>query len=430
MAQFSRAIQGLGATLANILRDTRRVKEVKKTAENAVIADLYWQIASGYRNLPDLRATWLEELAKFQASTANFQEAGMCMMHVAALVADYLISSQGYDIDRTIFSNILPAINEFADEGEEGVCQSSHFREHGFISAVKAAIDFFRRGEMFEYAAELFKLIIPLFERNHNYRELSSAFGRLHEMWGQVADNNEVRMLGVYFRMGFYGTAFGEELDGEEFVMKCPGGTHLFDFTEQLKKAWSAKTGQEIHTIDSSAKSTQGLDRRQCNIQLTHIEPYFDSGENRSTFFDRNVQISQFMYETPFTKGGKAHGSVAEQYKRKTILSVSESFPFAVCRLPVSHRREIIVSPLEGAVEAIEKRNLVVQKELDAVPPNPKTLQQVLQGSVRLQVNAGMYVLWWPCPSTCVSHICVSYVCTSGSSYLTIIGAMRLPFRF
>lgn len=51
--------------------------------------------------------------------------------------------------------------------------------------------------------------------------------------------------------------------------------------------------------------------------------PYFNSQEllERTTSFERNDKICRFMFETPFTKSGKAHGSPAEQCMRKTILT-------------------------------------------------------------------------------------------------------------
>ena len=65
------------------------------------------------------------------------------------------------------------------------------------------------------------------------------------------------------------------------------------------------------------------LDPRHAYIQITHVTPYFDEKEleERKTEFECNNNIRRFMYETPFTKDGKARGDIHEQYKRKTILT-------------------------------------------------------------------------------------------------------------
>ena len=58
-------------------------------------------------------------------------------------------------------------------------------------------------------------------------------------------------------------------------------------------------------------------------IQITHVEPYFTAEEleRRLTKFERENQISTFVFETPFTQDGKAHGDVTKQCMRKTILT-------------------------------------------------------------------------------------------------------------
>ena len=47
------------------------------------------------------------------------------------------------------------------------------------------------------------------------------------------------------------------------------------------------------------------------------------------------------MYATPFTLDGRAHGELHEQYKRKTILTVSHSFPYIKTRLAVIAREQV-----------------------------------------------------------------------------------------
>lgn len=70
--------------------------------------------------------------------------------------------------------------------------------------------------------------------------------------------------------------------------------------------------------IDSSK-----LDPLKAYLQITHVIPYFNSQEllQKTTSFELNDKICRFVFETPFTKSGKVHGSPAEQYMRKTILT-------------------------------------------------------------------------------------------------------------
>lgn len=65
------------------------------------------------------------------------------------------------------------------------------------------------------------------------------------------------------------------------------------------------------------------MDPKLAYIQVTHVTPYFEKEEleERQTEFEHNHDINCFMFETPFTKEGKARGNPEEQWKRRTILT-------------------------------------------------------------------------------------------------------------
>jgi dedicator of cytokinesis protein 6/7/8 len=73
---------------------------------------------------------------------------------------------------------------------------------------------------------------------------------------------------------------------------------------------------------------------------------------------------------------------VAQQYKRKTILKTSKAFPTLLKRLHVTSKDEIILTPIENAIETINGRKDALQTELGRSPPNTKLLQINLQGAV------------------------------------------------
>ena len=48
------------------------------------------------------------------------------------------------------------------------------------------------------------------------------------------------------------------------------------------------------------------------------------------------------MFSTPFTPSGQAHAeNLVNQYKRKTILTVSHAFPYLKTRVNVIHKEEV-----------------------------------------------------------------------------------------
>lgn len=95
------------------------------------------------------------------------------------------------------------------------------------------------------------------------------------------------------------------------------------------------------------------------------------------------------MYSTPFTPSGRAHGELHEQYKRKTILTTAVHFPYVKTRIQVVHRAQITLTPIEVAIEDIQKKTTELATATTQEPPDPKILQMVLQGCIGTTVNQG-----------------------------------------
>lgn len=49
-----------------------------------------FRIAKSYQTSPDLRLTWLQNMAEKHTKKKCYTEAAMCLVHAAALVAEYL----------------------------------------------------------------------------------------------------------------------------------------------------------------------------------------------------------------------------------------------------------------------------------------------------------------------------------------------------
>lgn len=96
----------------------------------------------------------------------------------------------------------------------------------------------------------------------------------------------------------------------------------------------------------------------QAYIQITYVEPHFDTYElkDRVTYFDRNYGLRTFLFCTPFTPDGRAHGELHEQHKRKTLLSTDHAFPYIKTRIRVCHREEVDGGPKPGLGEVKEVR--------------------------------------------------------------------------
>jgi hypothetical protein len=159
---FAREVQEISVNLSKILEDTLKINKAKEKGDPEMTAALYEKIAKGYTDTPELRIAWLKELATFQTQNDNYTEAALAICHSSALIADFLINYKQSPIDKNILQNILPAISEFAEGQEEQLEQSTNFTENSFLTNVRMSIKFLKKAELYEFASDLYKLILPV----------------------------------------------------------------------------------------------------------------------------------------------------------------------------------------------------------------------------------------------------------------------------
>ncbi|KAJ0001252.1 hypothetical protein NQD34_006272 [Periophthalmus magnuspinnatus] len=397
---FPEQVQDLVFNLHMILTDTVKMKEHQQDPE--MLIDLMYRIAKGYQNSPDLRLTWLQNMAGKHSERGNHAEAAHCLVHSAALVAEYLNMLEdcrylpiGCVTFQNISSNVLEesaVSDDVLSPEEEGICAGKYFSESGLVGLLEQAAASFNMAGMYEAINEVYKILLPIHEANREFKKLATVHGKLQDAFNKVYNQVSWRMFGTYFRVGFYGCRFGD-LDEQEFVYKEPSITKLAEISHRLEEFYSERFGDDVVEIikGSNPVDKHKLDPNKAYLQITYVEPYFDTYElkERITYFDKNYNLRTFMYCTPFTLDGRAHGELHEQYKRKTILTTSHAFPYIKTRINVIHKEEIILVPMEVAIEDMQKKTQELAFATNQDPADSKMLQMVLQGSVGTTVNQG-----------------------------------------
>ncbi|XP_069498125.1 dedicator of cytokinesis protein 7 isoform X8 [Ambystoma mexicanum] len=399
---FPDQVQDLVFNLHMILSDTVKMKEHQEDPE--MLIDLMYRIAKGYQTSPDLRLTWLQNMAGKHSERSNHAEAAQCLVHSAALVAEYLSMLEdrkylpvGCVTFQNVSSNVLEesaVSDDVVSPDEEGICSGKYFTEAGLVGLLEQAASSFSMAGMYEAVNEVYKVLIPIHEANRDAKKLSTIHGKLQEAFSKIVHQSTgwERMFGTYFRVGFYGSKFGD-LDEQEFVYKEPAITKLAEISHRLEGFYGDRFGEDMVEMikDSNPVDKCKLDPNKAFIQITYVEPYFDTYEmkDRITYFDKNYNLRRFMYCTPFTLDGRAHGDLHEQFKRKTILTTSHAFPYIKTRINVTHKEEIILTPIEVAIEDMQKKTQELAFATHQDPSDPKMLQMVLQGSVGTTVNQG-----------------------------------------
>uniref|UniRef100_A0A3Q2T050 Dedicator of cytokinesis 9b n=1 Tax=Fundulus heteroclitus TaxID=8078 RepID=A0A3Q2T050_FUNHE len=409
---FPSDVKDLTKRIRTVLMATEQMKEHENDPE--MLVDLQYSLAKSYTSTPELRKTWLDSMARIHNKNGDLSETAMCYVHVAALVAEYLwrkgecrkrgggaplalvISlSCMFRQGCTAFRVITPNIDEEAAMMEDVGMQDVHFSEEVLLELLEECADGLWKAERYELIADIYRLIIPIYEQRRDFEKLTHLYDTLHRAYTKVMEvmHSGKRLLGTYFRVAFFGQGFFEDEDGKEYIYKEPKFTPLSEISQRLLKLYSDKFGPENVKIiqDSGKVNPKDLDSKYAYIQVTHVTPHLDDKEldDRKTDFEKSHNIRRFVFETPFTVSGKKQGGVEEQCKRRTILTTTHCFPYVKKRIAVMYQHQSDLSPIEVAIDEMsakvaELRLLCSSAEVDMI-----RLQLKLQGSISVQVNAG-----------------------------------------
>ncbi|MFT7818030.1 dedicator of cytokinesis protein 9-like isoform X3, partial [Arapaima gigas] len=404
---FPSDVKDLTKRIRTVLMATAQMKEHERDPE--MLVDLQYSLAKSYASTPELRKTWLDSMARIHVKNGDLSEAAMCYVHVAALVAEYLRRKGMFKQGCSAFRVVTPNIDEEASMMEDVGMQDVHFNEDVLMELVEECADGLWKAERYELISDIYKLIIPIYEKRRDFEKLAHLYDTLHRAYSKVTEvmHTGKRLLGTFFRVAFFGQVrpkmftvafdlsqgFFEDEDGKEYIYKEPKFTPLPEISQRLFKLYSEKFGPEnVKMIQDSGKiNPKDLDSKYAYIQVTHVTPFLDEKElaERRTNFERSHNIKRFVFEMPFTTSGKKQGSVEEQCTRRIILTTMHSFPYVKKRIPVIYQHHTDLSPIEVAIDAMSRKVTELRELCSASEVDMIRLQLKLQGSISVQVNAG-----------------------------------------
>uniref|UniRef100_A0A673HNA7 Netrin-4-like n=1 Tax=Sinocyclocheilus rhinocerous TaxID=307959 RepID=A0A673HNA7_9TELE len=390
---FPSEVKGLTMRIRTVLMATAQMREHEKDPE--MLLDLQYSLAQSYASTPELRRTWLDSMARAHSKNGDFSEAAMCNVHVAALVAEYLHRKKQFPSGLAAFRKITHNIDEEGAMKEDVGMQDVYYTEDVLVEQLEVCVEGLWKAERFELITHIARLIIPVYEKRHEFEKLRRLYDTLQRAYAKILEvmQSGRRLLGTYFRVAFYGQGFFEEEDGKEYIYKEPKLTGLPEISLRLISLYGEKFGAENVKIiqDSNKVNQKDLDPKFAYIQVTFVKPYFDEKElaERKTDFEKCQNIQRFVFETPFTLTGKKQGVVEEQCKRRTILTTANSFPYVKKRIEVVGEKHLELKPIDVAIDEMKERSAELTKLCSNQEVNMITLQLKLQGCVSVQVNAG-----------------------------------------
>jgi hypothetical protein len=363
----------LNIILADSLEIERQMRQPAEKNNPRLTESLMFMVADAFGHITRIKLDWLRRLAEHHTKYLNYAEAGQTYLDMAQL-----------------------ARSEYKKES------SSEAEVKKMLEYYEKACQRLQQAHLYERAHEVFNTLNPIYEERFDYEAIGRCYNTLHDVFTNLiaAEKTQSRMLGTYYRVGFYGTRFTERLDGKEYVYKMPMITQLSEIVNELKSLYSKicvletddekvkQNGYPIRILpDSGQVDRSALNPNDCVIQITKLELYKPNAER---YIEKNSDLDCFYFSTPFTKSGTGVAGTADLCTRLTRLYVVNKFPSLRTVQVVSRREEIVRSPIETATVNLQGQVVRVNSILREEKKDKRVLSQVLLGSVATSVNGGL----------------------------------------
>eukprot|EP01125_Pyxidicula_operculata_P019809 TRINITY_DN720_c2_g1_i1.p1 TRINITY_DN720_c2_g1~~TRINITY_DN720_c2_g1_i1.p1 ORF type:complete len:944 (+),score=239.58 TRINITY_DN720_c2_g1_i1:2637-5468(+) len=370
----------------------------------------------------EVRLKWLSKLAQLHVQYENWEEVGQCKVIISAIVAAYLSQKGGDDFPsdlsfndfKEVAPNILNELPITLESVQSETSLSTTVNLKLLVETSNEGINSFTQANMYEEAIQLIHFLFKVYTSMGMFNNLISIGRDLKEISqkANAAIESNSRLFYNYYRVYFIGSKFGL-LNNTRYIYRVSSSIRLVDFTEQIVKQFSELINDQIKTLpnnyddksnneksnlSASSKGTPVIvEPNKSYMQVMNVDPFMDYSRLKSkkdiTRFDKQFGINKFFVETPWVPPTSTSTipseEVSEQWKKRTTFETEKYFPGILRRSRVTEEKIEYLGPLDCAIDTINSRIELITLELQLRPPNTKTLQIVLQGSVMLQVNAG-----------------------------------------
>ena len=281
-------MHALQRRLLAVISDSARVQ--RHAADPETRAELYHRLSAGFADSPDLRLTWLGNLARLHAAGDSLEQAAQTKVVMAALVGKYLAAVRTFPVavDDAAWARVCPRIapevavppRDALRAVRDDVCTGPLFSERGFARLLADAVDLLRRSANYEQCVETYHLLLQLPRATHDYAAQAPIYAALQQLCSQLAAEatDAARVQPNYYRVAFYGRAFGD-LDGRQYVYKETAFVRIADFSARFRAQYADTNF--VLLPNTKAVDRAALDPEKNYIQLGAVQPFFGDDERR-----------------------------------------------------------------------------------------------------------------------------------------------------
>jgi hypothetical protein len=286
---------------------------------------------------------------------------------------------------------------------------------------LEQALSLFEKGKAWEHAiGVLNELIEGCRVVYFDYYTLSYYLRKQAELYEKIVSQD--RFFSNYFYVAYYGADFPKALRRKSFIYRGLELERIHNFIQRMQSKFPR--AEILKSVDPDLLLQQQSTRKGQFLHIFSVQPSSEeemAGQNRVQFntampdriqkFHQANQVKVFFYTRPFQQQQATSSSAssapqnefASLWIAKTFVVTEDTFPNVQRRLEICERREVMLSPLENAVNSVVAKNEelldVISKFSLAQQPHPPAssagpikidrLSMILNGIIDAAVNGG-----------------------------------------
>jgi dedicator of cytokinesis protein 3 len=308
-------------------------------------------------------------------SNCNFSEAGLSIL---------------------LHADLLNWSDEILEEEGDFPSQSSSQRKETIL---KLSINYLDKGKLWEKAIDLIKELKYQYEFvYYDYQKLSFILQKEANLFRSINDTE--RFFSMYFRVGFYGKGFDDSLSGFQFIYRGFELERISDFISRIKSKYPQ--AQLLNFTEPPPLDIINSENQYLQIFLVKSSS-MDELEGKERKFSKKMPVSMqkyqrennvnvFLYSRPFKKT-KSSNEFRDLWICNYYYITEDSFPTIHRRSKILKQNEIILSPIDNAVNTIQEKNkelLEIIGKHESMKDNVSPFTMVLKGVIDAAVNGGV----------------------------------------
>ncbi|XP_070558084.1 dedicator of cytokinesis protein 3-like isoform X2 [Ptychodera flava] len=243
-------------------------------------------------------------------------------------------------------------------EDEEFPRQTEWQRKEALYQKI---IDLFDKGQTWEQGIPLCKELAMQYEsKAFDYAKLGKILRKQADFYEQIQNNT--RMETDFFRISFYGLDFPTFLRNKSLVMRArvfergDGILQMIQTEFPAALVWTQHQQPDEEVLQSHV---QYIEVRKVNPIPEEPELFHDKTvpEKILKYYETN-DVKKFYFDRPFHRGDKdPNNEFKSLWLDRTRLTISSTIPGILRWFEVVHTEKVEVSPLEHAIETMQKKN-------------------------------------------------------------------------